>query len=401
MTTIRRPAIEVQQGRYKLYLTSFTAKNFRKDYFSRVCELRIREEAGYQRTLDEDRIKDFTDDIIQSSEFDSTEDNPLGACFYPTSVFLTTEHDVEYDDEKREISFDTSICPFNVVDGQHRIRALVEACEKTTFSLDEFPMPVTLVTGISDLEQMLQFLIVNSEQKKVAKVVEQYIYAKLFPVEAFEDDPPYLPKQIKREVEKGLYRESLAIVSFLNTEAKSPWKGKVLMANEEEKDFDQITQAAFVSSVRSHIFSKNNPLPNDDVLITQRFLLNYWIAITELIFKDGSVESDSNVFKTVGVRFFHKICPYFAGKYVEHGRGNVRFIKGHFEEVFDNLKNFPHEEWREQFAKLMTREFWKSGGEASKMNRAAIDEMVKYFMLGIDATAPIGDDNPLDILRET
>lgn len=390
MAMITRPAVEVKQGRYNLYLTSFTGKDFRKDNFYHVCELKIQKEAGYQRTLDEKRIKKFTDDIIQSSE--------EGVCFYPTSVFLATEHDVEYDDKKKEVSFDKSICPFNVVDGQHRIRALVEASEKTNFSLDDFPMPVTLVTGISDLEQTLQFLIVNSEQQKVAKGVEQHIYARLRSVRELADDPPYLPKRIRDEAETGFYRESLDVVIFLNTEDGSPWKGKVLMANEEKKKSAYIKQEAFVSSVSENIFSSQNPLPNNDVRRTREFLLNYWIAITELIFDDGSVESDSNVFKTTGMRFFHIICRYFAGKYVTHGkttsygRGNVKSIKENFEEVFDNLKNYPHEEWHEQFAKLMTREFWKKGGEAGKMNYAAMNKLIKHYMLAIDATIEIGDD---------
>ena len=64
--------------------------------------------------------------------------------------------------------------------------ALLEACEENP-ALNEFPMPVTLATNLKEVEQMLQFLIVNAKQQSVDKGVVQHISSRIFIEEKFED----------------------------------------------------------------------------------------------------------------------------------------------------------------------------------------------------------------------
>ena len=90
MAMITRPAIEVKQGRYNLYLTNFTVKHFGMDNFYSVDKLDTGERSGYQRVLNKTRMKSFARDIVAASKKNSSENNSLGECFYPTSVFLTT-----------------------------------------------------------------------------------------------------------------------------------------------------------------------------------------------------------------------------------------------------------------------------------------------------------------------
>ena len=368
MTKITRPAIEVKQGRYNLYLTSFTAEHFNMADFYDVKKLNIDAEGGYQRGLQETRVKRFVTDIIEASHDSraATEDNDFGSCFYPTSVFLTTEHDVEYDDEKREILFDTSICPFNIVDGQHRVAALRKASNGNTV-LDDFPMPVTLATNLKEVEQMLQFLIVNSQQKKVEKGVEQHIYARLCDMKTLKP-MPFLPGWVEREVGKGLYRECFDIVKFLNNEKTSPWRGKIVMADDDPKK-KGVKQAAFVGSLKRYIFAQSNLLheKKDDIRYVKNFLLNYWIALTEFTSRDIRIESDSNIFKTNGLNFFHEISSLFAEKCLNNDDATVPTIRGYFEGVNDWAL-----ERNKEVAKLMASANWAKGGEFGKLNLGGI-----------------------------
>ena len=369
MAIIRRPAIEVKQGRYKLYLTSFTAKNFRMEGFYNVDKLNIDEDAGYQRVLEEKRVKSFAKDIALASrdKREAAPNHQMGSCFYPTSAFLTTEGEVDYDEEAREISFNTNdkgICPFNIVDGQHRVTALQRASDNNP-DLDDFPMPVTLATNLEEVEQMLQFLVVNSKQKKVEKGVEQHIYARLCDMQKL-NPMPFLPRWVEGEVERGLYRECFDIVKFLNSEKTSPWRGKIVMADDDPKK-KGVKQAAFVNNLKMYVFAQNNPLhkKKDDIRYVKEFLLNYWIALTQFMSRDIRIEPDSTIFKTNGLNFFHEISSLFVEKCLNNSDGTVSTIRGYFERVNDWALELGNEE----VVKLMASANWAKGSEFGKLNR--------------------------------
>jgi hypothetical protein len=80
------------------------------------------------------------------------------------------EHILEIDSAK--------VCPFSVVDGQHRVEDLRMAAEKDP-RVHDFQIPVVIAVELSKLEQMCHFLIVNTTQKSVDTSVEQRIYARL------------------------------------------------------------------------------------------------------------------------------------------------------------------------------------------------------------------------------
>lgn len=78
---------------------------------------------GYQRLLNIARAKRLADYIIKGQD--------SGDVFLPTSIFLATDKEIDYDFQNRCIRFDISeIGPFSVVDGQHRLEGLRMAAEK-------------------------------------------------------------------------------------------------------------------------------------------------------------------------------------------------------------------------------------------------------------------------------
>jgi hypothetical protein len=50
---------------------------------------------------------------------------------------------------------------FNVIDGQHRLEALLELED------DNFPIPITIIKGLNELEEAALFLQINHTQKTV------------------------------------------------------------------------------------------------------------------------------------------------------------------------------------------------------------------------------------------
>ncbi len=118
---LRKPAVKIRQGDLTIYATSFKVKDLLIKDFWRVDKLDPTSESpGFQRSLDIARTKKLADYILKAWEDRDA--------FLPTSIFLATDKDVFFDEEKNEITFEVEkVCPFNVVDGQHRVQGLIEA----------------------------------------------------------------------------------------------------------------------------------------------------------------------------------------------------------------------------------------------------------------------------------
>ena len=117
MAHVERSAVRIQQGNLTIYLTYLTPRDLFNNDFYTVDKLEPADRVGFQRILDEKRaarlerhLKEAVDD---------------GYAHLPTTVFLATDKDIEFDEKNGRLSFDTSeVCPFSVVDGQHRIEGL-------------------------------------------------------------------------------------------------------------------------------------------------------------------------------------------------------------------------------------------------------------------------------------
>jgi DGQHR domain-containing protein len=255
---------------------------------------------GYQRLLNMARAKRLADYIVTGQD--------TGDAFLPTSVFLATDKSIPFDEQTNTIEIDTDVvCPFSVVDGQHRLEGLKLAAEKDERALD-FEVPVNIAVGLPYLHQMSHFLIVNTTQKSVDKAVEQRIVARL--TEAWElDNLPSLPKWILRIVQKGDVDRAVKLVDYLNNEDGSPWLGKISMANSGKKG-EAINQRSFVKAIEKYVLTANNPLSDTfrDPAKENKAFLNYWKAITALL-DDGS---PSVLYKYIGVELFCRFSiPFF------------------------------------------------------------------------------------------
>ena len=161
---------------------------------------------------------------------------------------------------------------------------------------------MNIAVSLDDISQMCHFLIVNTTQKSVDKSIEQQIVARLTKMVGLEKTPT-IPRWIRRQVEKGEDARALAVANFLNTDAASPWLGKIRMANDESEGAT-INQKSFITSVKKYIFSAQQSAvesrmgrePADD-------LSNYWKAIVELLIDDQGTASV--IYKTTGVDLFH------------------------------------------------------------------------------------------------
>lgn len=350
---ISRPAALVKQGNLKLYTTSLRVRDLLSENFYDIERLDPDDanDKGFQRVLNKSRAKRLADYILDGQ---ATKD-----AFLPTSVFLATAGDVDFDPSTNTITFDVSkLGPFSVVDGQHRVEGLKLAAEKNSEVLD-FEVPVNIAVNLPKIAQMCHFLIVNTTQKSVDKSVGQRIFARLTEAISVEEVPS-LPKWISRIVESGDDEQALKIADYLNSTPESPWCGKINMANQDSR-VTTINQSTFVNALTKYVFTANNPISVLPISKQQNIFLNYWRSLAAIL----DADRPTVLYKYNGMELFSRFSVPLFTKLHNKGDYKVATIESTLREVFDNLDG--------ELVGLGHSDWWLSGtGVAGGMNSAAI-----------------------------
>jgi len=351
---IEIPASRVRQGSLTLYATSISVSELVKDGFYSVETLDPDDlnDKGYQRLLNKARAKRLADYILKGQDSQDA--------FLPTSVFLATDKKLPFDMHSNKLSIDSSsIGPFSVVDGQHRLEGLKMAAEKDPRVL-EFEIPVNIAAELPRIAQMCHFLIVNTTQKSVDKAVEQRIVARL--TEALDvEDLPSLPKWILNTVERGEVDRAVKYIDYLNDTDGSPWLGRIAMANDSASG-KYINQRSFVTAIVKYVLTANNPIAViKDLDKEKKVFLNYWKAICNIL-DDGN---SSVLYKYNGVELFCKFSIPFFIKMQDTGNFTVQRMEEALQNCFDNVDG--------DYAGVGHPEWWASGGKGSFLNAGAIN----------------------------
>lgn len=368
---ISRPAVEIIQGNLKLYLTYLTPRDLDEEGFYEVDKLDATPGAskGYQRILNERRVGALDRYLREAHEH--------GYANLPTTVFLATEGKVRYNEDKGVISFDTkNVCPFNVVDGQHRIEGLRRA-SRTDNDLRSFRLPVTIATGLDEAHQMYHFFVVNTTQVPVDQSLQQQIAARFEDMNRVEK-LPYIPHWLQHRVHTGRDQRALQIVTKLNTHRKSPMKGRIQMANDPEGGRNKIKQSSIVKIIQDQVLTSGNPLEGNETSadVQGNILLNLWIAIDKL-FVDGRNRDDTVIYKSNGLFWGFGISRWvFNVLYSSTDNFTVDSITKTIQQGLDELPD--------EAAAIASPDWWLSGGgRASALNRANARVYIEAFRQGL------------------
>ncbi|MCY3569408.1 MAG: DGQHR domain-containing protein [Chloroflexi bacterium] len=378
MTVLRKPAVRISQGKRSLFLTSFTVAEFLSNGFYRVDRLDVQEGKGMQRLLSQTRARSFGNDLIDAQEHNEA--------FLPTSVFLATSGSVDYDEETSEIAFPIDayggVCPFDVVDGQHRLEGLKIAAESTLALLD-FPLAVVIAHEMGETDKMLQFITVNTKQRSVDRGVAQHITAR-FSRMIEVADVPHLPKWLRREVERGSDDRALDIVMRLNNEESSAWFQRIQFADEARSSTHTITQNGFVTPLKRIVLNKFHTYNTMPIAPEKRIavMMNFWLAVESVFVgeADGAEPKPASVvYKTNGVVFFFTVLDTVLGALLK----DRDFTK----EAFVNCMSAAADHLDPDSAVLMSPEFWMSGGLAGSQNARGMERLAATYSEAIVAAA--------------
>ncbi len=261
-------AVRFRQKRpdVNLYVTALPLKDllgrFRSDTY------RSDNPAGYQRPVTPSRVR-------QLSAYMLSEEGML-----PTSIVLCIRqpHRAQFEAAVRGdgsagetglLTIDPEVGLW-VVDGQHRLSGLERALHRDKAKwVADYPLPVVIVEGIDQYEEMRYFHVINTRHKGVpTDVVDRHLLSMR------EAEGAGL---LEREGERNYQRaRATKLTDLLNSHPSSPWQWMIRMPGEKLRPEHTLRQHSMVSSLE--------PVVNDGFVKrlgdeeAGKLVLNYWNA---------------------------------------------------------------------------------------------------------------------------
>lgn len=261
---------------------------------------------GYQRPEEKARAKKVAKYLVQTP-----------AVLLPTAILLSArDDDLVLDEESGHATLDDSR-PLQIVDGQHRIAGLRYAIhELRQTGLIDFRVPVVIMMGLSKLDEMRQFSVVNGTQKSVRTDLVNMILSQIVAGEGEEAIP-----------QKDLWKVVVSrTIEHLNRDPESVWYDKIVMPDQTAYSRDEVERnpdlagrrivraTSFMQSLRPvyRYLSEYHHIPSSWDLDQQagelaRIVTDYWNAIAAICPEPFETPKDYVIQKTPGVFSLHTV----------------------------------------------------------------------------------------------
>lgn len=336
MANLKLPAIKIDQFNEEskaVYLTKITAKQLVEDdmrfdvrYYDRI-ELPQGgyKDVGYQRRPDEKKIDKITTYILEERK---------GKPEFPTSIVACTENILDFEKSSNGIGMLVIKPTLYIVDGWHRFTAWKRLIKgegnKGRFSdLEEYEMPLVILSGFKEIDEVLTFFIVNSRQTKVKTDLAHRHYIKLA--------SDVKTKDVIKPKELWIVRAN-KVANILNENTEGPWKKLMLNANEtrENSRIKPITVSAFATSLKplydhdyEGIFQETKA---GGIEVDAKILNNFWKIVSKVWPNPFKDPKRFTLLKTVGVYPIHILI----AEILEKNPNNEIAALDEFEKILTN-----------------------------------------------------------------
>lgn len=159
-----------------------------------------------------------------------------------------------------------------VIDGSTRLRGIEKALEDEILE-PEFPVDIRLFVGLSFVQEIGIFLLINEKQKKARTDLSVRVVQRLVDEQELSDEDSAMLTTVVPDTDKWSY-EASRIANYLNNDKNSPWRGFIQQPNESESK--PLRLQAFWTSLKG--------LLNDDALS----------ATLQSLEEDGSLRESEN-----------------------------------------------------------------------------------------------------------
>jgi DGQHR domain-containing protein len=294
---IKVNAIKISQRSRKqkpIYLASVAVKDLVNEAYFKVDWWEKRKvgsrSQGYQRIPAEPRIKkigkyleSISDSILPSSILINARDNELE--FKKTSA------------NAGELTIEPYPC--YIVDGQTRVQGFKYAISEQHLDLSDFEVPVIFLSNFDLAEELEQFYILNTTQKRVSTDLAQRLK-----MELSKNDPE---KFDALSIGEKWELTALVVIDLLNQESKSTvWQGRIRLPNTKKSPLNIVNQNSFVQSLKP--LYKGGILEDVKPDDAYDMLRDYWEAVSRLYPDAFSKPKDHVIQKTPGLFSLHDLA---------------------------------------------------------------------------------------------
>ncbi len=275
-------------------LTARAGERFVIDYYKRIPK---KKDIGYQRLLADKAVEKLKDFVLQETS------NPL----LPTAILCNSRVPLDF----KEIESDLGILSIKdtlyIIDGQHRFEAWKSMMNSPALMEEwgDYEFPVVILSNFKEYQEIEQFFVINSRQKKIKTDLAQRHLLKLA---QREETSGLVPKNVWWQ----LY--ATKIVDILNEQLDNVWKGKIILPS-DDRDLRKakiISQNSFVSSLKPFFIGKNivfdiSKKPPDGATLEKwaELLVEAWDIVASVYPLAIENPHDYSIMKTVGAYSLH------------------------------------------------------------------------------------------------
>lgn len=186
-----------------------------------------------------------------------------------------------------------------IVDYQHRWRGFIFAVEELGMGgLRDFQVPVIILDDLSRPEEIEQFHLINSKQRRIDTDLALALLQTLAP-QVTEDQLVNLAGRGKR------FRIRATKLTFtLAARSSGPWAGRIAQPHDLPQPDAVIKLKSFVDALQPLVSTRNrcSYLEDDTLLQT---LVEFWEALEQIVPAAFRNPRDFQIQRTVGVYAFH------------------------------------------------------------------------------------------------
>ena len=356
---VKIPCVRAIQHGRMLYVGAISAHDLALLYGTETAKVDIWDpshEVGYQRALSPTRARRFGRYLSDGSV------SPTGVVMYQRNP----DNGIEYRDGVLHVPLpadgEKAADPLlYIVDGQHRTFGVSEAfregwLDKST----EANIPVTIMVNDAEtamdplLEEATQFLVINTEQKRVrTDLAHQIILRQTASAHGKIKDSSRIPSGLTRDDQVPY---ATAITNRLSERSGSPWIDKIVRPNVQRNTTGLPSQGQFEDALLDNYLGLGSVISwaaGSGLTVGEatEVLSNCWTAVFELCPEPGENPDSYVLTKTAGIHAVNGVLPA-----IFSARRNLPRVPSvaDFREILQSMGN------------VFTDDFWEaSSGEAA------------------------------------
>jgi DGQHR domain-containing protein len=283
------PAISFKQRSTQMYIAVVRLNDL--EYFSidLLNPQNIAGRNGYQRKLDEKRIRKIAAFFERAS------------AIMPVAGLLNVR-------EKGKLKFSEGklIIPDGVrvwvVDMQHRLKGLLLALDQKILRDDSFEFPVVITEGLGQVDEAIQFYIINTKAKKMDVALTRRLLITNNKVKEIVETKPW---------EVPAVQISIALNRSI---PDNPWYGRIRQPNEDRLPLHVANEKSFVQSLKQILIPGRLKRQKR----VAKSLAAFWVAIKQNIPDAFDNPKSYLIQKTPGIFAFNSfIAPIFLARYTD------------------------------------------------------------------------------------